>query len=55
MISEARTLLSALVNTHVSGNDLLGECARLLESSSLKATHIVERYLVPFQQSEIGR
>ena len=55
MISEARTLLSTLVNTHVSGNDLLGECARLLESSSLKADHIAERYLVPFQQSGTDR
>ena len=55
MISEARTLLSALVNTHVGGNDLLNECARLLEGSSLKADHIAERYLVPFQQSGTDR
>ena len=51
MISEARALLSSLATTHISGNDLLGECARLLESSSLKAVHIAERFLVPFQQS----
>jgi hypothetical protein len=51
IISEARALLSSLVGTHVSGDDLLGECARLLESSSLKAVNIAERFLVPFQQS----
>lgn len=50
MISEARALLASLVSSHLSGNDLLSECARTLEKSSLKAIHIVEQYLVPFRQ-----
>lgn len=50
LVSDARTLLTALCESQLSGTDLVTECNRLLEKSPLNASRMVESYLVPFEE-----
>ena len=52
LTSDARTLLSALCESQLSGASLVVECERLLAHSSLKSDCLVENYLLPFKEAE---
>jgi tetratricopeptide (TPR) repeat protein len=50
LVSEARTLLLALCESQLAGSELVAECSHRLEKSPLHADHIVNAYLVPFEE-----
>ena len=49
LVSDARLILKSLVSSQLSGEDLISECAWLLQSSNLKHDRIVGAYFLPFQ------
>jgi replicative superfamily II helicase len=52
LISEARTLVVQLCESHAPQEELVRRCEQLLATSSLTPEVLVERYLVPFQVKE---
>ena len=52
LVSDARSLLTTLCESQLSGAAFLGECSRLLEKSSLRADRLVGKYLVLFKEIE---
>lgn len=52
LISDARVLLTTLCESQLATAELEAECSRLLATSPLKAEHLVDSYLVPFEESE---
>ena len=52
LVSDARVLLTALCESQLPNQELVGECSRLLTNSSLSAERLIECYLMPFEQSQ---
>ena len=52
LISEARTLIAHLCESHPPQEELVRRCEQLLAASSLTPDVLVEHYLVPFQVKE---
>ena len=52
LVSDSRALLSTLCGSQLSPENLVGECQRLLSSSSVRAERILEDYLLPFKEIE---
>ena len=52
LVDDARSLLTSLSESQLSGDSLVAECERLLSHSSLKADRLVATYFVPFEESE---
>lgn len=52
LISDSRALLSALCESQLPPENLVGECQRLLSSSPVKAERILDDYLLPFKEIE---
>ncbi len=52
LISDARIVLTQLCESKFSKNDLVSECDRLLEASSIKFDKIAEAYLCAFKEVE---
>lgn len=52
LVDDARSLLTSLSESQLSGDSLVAECERLLSQSSLKADRLVATYFVPFEESE---
>lgn len=48
MISDARSLLTALCGSQLSETDLVAECSRLLDNSNLRSDRIAAHYLLLF-------
>lgn len=51
LVCDARTLLTKLCESQLSGVDLEAECGRLLRQSSLTPQQIAKAYLLPFEES----
>ncbi|WP_110381799.1 DEAD/DEAH box helicase [Nitrosomonas ureae] len=52
LVDDARTLLTSLSESQLSGDSLVVECERILSQSSLQADRLVATYFVPFEESE---
>jgi replicative superfamily II helicase len=52
LVSEARSLLSALCESQLATSELVAECSHWLAKSSVRADRIVDAYLVPFEEAE---
>lgn len=50
LVSETRTLLSALCESQLARSELVAECSHMLAMSPLHADRIVETYLMPFEE-----
>jgi replicative superfamily II helicase len=49
LVSDARTLLTALAESQLASSELTGECSRLLARSTIRADRLIDTYLVPFE------
>lgn len=52
LVDDARTLLTSLSESQLSGDSLVAECERILSQSSLAADRLVASYFEPFEDSE---
>lgn len=50
LVSDARSLLTKLCESQISNAELVAECSRLLASSPLNTKHLVNSYLLPFEE-----
>lgn len=52
LVDDARSLLTILSESQLSGESLVAECEQVLSQSPLKADRLVASYLVPFDDGE---
>lgn len=50
LISDTRSVLTSLCESQLSDRDLEGECARIVERSSIRADRLVDNYLLRFTE-----
>lgn len=50
LVTDARLLLTQLVESQLSSTDLVAECGQLLATSPVSADRLVDSYLSPFQE-----
>jgi len=50
LVSETRSMLTALCDSQLSGDDLTVECGRILRTTTLNADRLVSTYLIPFSE-----